>query len=156
MRYICSSLFPCFERIRKSKQFNSSYPAYAMYPNLTYPILTAIFHFSVNVGILEKRDKFRQFIQQVEYILICQIQSAPQFSIFSTNLPVDNINFPYDDSFHEWLISWLAMSNLYPDFLLVQRILEKRDKIWQFITQVEYNLGFHVKSLPRFSFVLMN
>ena len=51
-------LFPCFERIRKSKQCNSSYPAYAIHPNSTYLILTAIFHFSLNVGILEKRNKF--------------------------------------------------------------------------------------------------
>ena len=32
----------------KIKQLNSSYHAYAMYPNLTYLILTAIFHFSLN------------------------------------------------------------------------------------------------------------
>ena len=43
-----SHAFPCFKRIRKSKQSNSSYPAYVMYSNLTYPILTAIFHFSLN------------------------------------------------------------------------------------------------------------
>ena len=48
------------------------------------------------------------------------------------------------------------MSYLYPDFPFVQRILEKRDKFRQFITQVRYNLSCHVKSLPRFSFVLMN
>ena len=38
------------------------------------------------------------------------------------------------------------MSNLYPDFPFVQRILEKRDKFW------EFNLSCHVKSLPHFSF----
>ena len=38
----------------------------------------------------------------------------------------------------------------------VQRILEKWDKFWRFITQVEYNLSCHVKSLPRFSLVVMN
>ena len=35
--------------------------------------------------------EFWQFIQHVEYILTCQIQSSPQFSIFWTNLQVDNI-----------------------------------------------------------------
>ena len=84
LQYICSSLFPCFECIRKSTQFHSSYPACTIHPNFTYPILTPIFHFSLNVEILEKRNKFWQFIQQVEYILTCQIQSSPQFPIFST------------------------------------------------------------------------
>ena len=48
------------------------------------------------------------------------------------------------------------MSNLYPDFPFVQRILEKRDKFWEFIAQVEYNLSCHVKSLPHFSFFFFN
>ena len=44
-----------------------------------------LFHFSLNVEILEKRNTFWKFIQQVDYILTCQIQSSPQFSIFSIN-----------------------------------------------------------------------
>lgn len=46
LQYICLSLFPCFECIRKSKQFHSSYSACAIHPNLTYPLLTpfCIFH----------------------------------------------------------------------------------------------------------------
>ena len=46
LQYICSSLFPCFECIRKSTQFHSSYPARTIHPNFTYPILTlfSIFH----------------------------------------------------------------------------------------------------------------
>lgn len=46
LQYICLALFPCFECIRKSKQFHSSYSACAIHPNLTYPLLTpfSIFH----------------------------------------------------------------------------------------------------------------
>ena len=67
---------------------------------------------------------------------------------------VKNFHFPrcliLTDLF---LTSWLVIFNLYPDFPFVQWILEKRDKFWQFITQLEYDLSCHVQSLPQFFFV---
>ena len=84
----------CFERIRKSKQLDSSYPAYAMYLNLTYPIFSILYIYFTRY--FPFFIEFWQFIQQVKYLLTCQFQSSPQFSIFWTNLQVDNIiTFPY-------------------------------------------------------------
>ena len=59
MQYIYSSLFLYFEHIRKSKQFNSSYLADAIHPNLTYPLFLKMNH---QKGLLEQIKKKTEFL----------------------------------------------------------------------------------------------